>query len=75
MIFLQLKLTDVIDNTWTLATERADAAGIELAHVTSYLDHSVMYQALLARPQGSRSVTLVGHSIGARLIFACLQVF
>jgi hypothetical protein len=29
----QLKLTDVIDNTWTLATERADAAGIELAHV------------------------------------------
>jgi hypothetical protein len=28
---------------------------------------------LLKRPQGSRSVTLVGHSIGARLIFSCLQ--
>jgi len=56
-----LKLTDMIDNTWTLATERADQAGIELAH------------ALLSRPQGSRSVTLVGHSMGARLIFSCLQ--
>lgn len=56
-----VKLTDVIDNTWTLAIERADMAGIELAH------------ALASRLQGTRPVTLVGHSIGARVIYSCLK--
>ena len=27
-----LKFTDLIDSTWTIAIERADQAGIELAH-------------------------------------------
>jgi len=56
-----MRFMDKIDNIWDIATERADAAGIMLAHV------------LLKRPQGSRSVTLVGHSIGSRLVFSCLQ--
>jgi len=56
-----IKLTDVIDRTWTIAIERADMAGVELA------------RALVQRPQGSRAVTLVGHSLGARVIFSCLR--
>ena len=58
---LLLNLTNVIDSLWTIATERADAAGIELA------------EALLRRPLGSKPVTLVGFSMGARLIFSCLR--
>lgn len=37
MIALQLKLTDLIDSTWTIALERADAAGKELAEVGGIL--------------------------------------
>jgi hypothetical protein len=59
-VFL-IKLTDVIDNLWTIAIERADLAGKELA------------QALLTRSYGSRPVTLVGYSLGARVIFSCLK--
>lgn len=55
-----IKFLDIIDGAWTLAVERADEAGKELA------------EALLQRPQGSRAVTLVGHSMGARVIFSCL---
>jgi len=58
---LQLQLTNLIDNTWTLAIERADLCGRELA------------KALLMRTQGSRPVTLVGFSIGSRVIFSCLR--
>lgn len=43
-----------------MAVIRADLAGKELA------------RALLQRPQGSRPVTLVGYSMGARVIFSCL---
>eukprot|EP01039_Chlorochromonas_danica_P008478 gene8478-9344_t len=59
-VFL-IKMTDVIDNLWTIAVERADQAGIELAH------------ALLARSYGNRPVTLCGYSMGARVIFSCLR--
>lgn len=54
-------MTDMIDSLWTIAIERADQAGKELAKV------------LLARPQGSRPVTLVGFSLGSRVIFSCLK--
>lgn len=54
--------TKYIDSTWTLGVERADAAGIALA------------DALCARDQiGNRPVTLVGYSLGARVVFKCLE--
>jgi len=56
-----LSLTASIDGVWTMAILRADLAGVELA------------KALIARPKGSRPVTLVGYSIGARVIFSCLK--
>eukprot|EP01032_Pedospumella_encystans_P010520 gene10520-12287_t len=56
-----ISLLDVIDNLWLLAEERADIAGKELA------------KALLERPHGQRPVTLVGYSMGCRVIFSCLK--
>lgn len=55
-------LTDFIDSKWTIAVDRSDKAGILLAEV------------LLKGLQGQRPVTLVGFSLGARVIFKCLQV-
>lgn len=55
-------LAGMIDGTWTIATERADEAGALLAEL------------LLRREQGARPVTLVGFSMGSRLIFSCLKV-
>jgi len=51
----------MIDGTWTLAVERADEAGKELA------------RSLLFSRAGHRPVTLVGYSFGARTIYACLK--
>ncbi|CAG5128179.1 unnamed protein product, partial [Candidula unifasciata] len=51
----------VIDNPWSVAVQRSQAAGQMLADV------------LLAREQGNRPVTLIGFSLGARVIFSCLE--
>ena len=58
-----LQATKYIDGTWTLAvTGRADAAGVALA------------DALCARSAiGERPVTLVGYSLGARVVFSWLE--
>jgi pimeloyl-ACP methyl ester carboxylesterase len=56
-----LKMGRVIDNPFNIARIRADKAGKVLAH------------ALIAKCAGNRPVTLVGVSLGARVIFACLQ--
>lgn len=57
-----LQATKYIDGTWTLAVTRADAAGVALADV------------LCARHDiGERPVTLVGYSLGARVVFSCLE--
>ncbi|XP_015933925.1 uncharacterized protein LOC107460110 [Arachis duranensis] len=52
---------DFIDSRWAIAVDRSDKAGKVLADV------------LLKGLQGNRPVTLVGFSLGARVIFKCLQ--
>eukprot|EP00051_Salpingoeca_urceolata_P003263 m.56488 g.56488 ORF g.56488 m.56488 type:complete len:758 (+) comp12617_c1_seq1:102-2375(+) len=56
-----LKLGFFIDNIWAVCLSRAEAAGVELAHT------------LVARDLGGRPVTLAGYSLGARVVFFCLQ--
>ncbi|XP_047089221.1 transmembrane and coiled-coil domain-containing protein 4-like [Lolium rigidum] len=56
-----LAATDFIDSKWSVAIDRSDKAGKMLAEV------------LMKGLQGNRPVTLVGFSLGARVIFKCLQ--
>ena len=58
---LILSLSNIIDEKWTLATERADEAGILLA------------QSLLNSTAGHRPVSLIGFSFGGRMIISCLK--
>ena len=55
------KLSYLIDNPWTVSMGRANAAGLILA------------DSLIDRNLGVRPITLVGFSLGARLIFSCLR--
>ncbi|XP_061189624.1 transmembrane and coiled-coil domain-containing protein 4-like [Saccostrea echinata] len=56
-----LSAANVLDNPWNVCIQRATSTGKELA------------EALLARQQGNRPVTLIGYSLGARVIFSCLE--
>ncbi|KAG8836349.1 hypothetical protein FRC17_005635 [Serendipita sp. 399] len=58
---LLTKLGYLIDNPWSNALDRSKAAGLVLADV------------LIARGLGVRPMTLIGFSLGARMIFYCLQ--
>ena len=55
------KLSYLIDNPWTNSMGRANAAGLILA------------DSLIDRNLGARPITLVGFSLGARVIFAALR--
>ncbi|ORX56161.1 DUF726-domain-containing protein [Hesseltinella vesiculosa] len=55
------KLGYLIDNPWANGLDRARAAGLILA------------DTLTNRNLGARPVTLVGYSLGARVIFYCLE--
>ncbi|KAF2007968.1 DUF726-domain-containing protein [Amniculicola lignicola CBS 123094] len=55
-----VKVASVLDNPFSIALARADKAGKVLAH------------ALMDKVQGERPVNLIGYSIGARVIYACL---
>ncbi|CRK26945.1 hypothetical protein BN1708_000730 [Verticillium longisporum] len=55
------KLAYLIDNPWAVSLDRAWSAGLILA------------DSLIDRNLGTRPITLVGYSIGARVIFSCLQ--
>lgn len=54
------KLAYLIDNPWAVSLDRAWAAGLVLA------------DSLIDRNLGTRPITLVGYSLGARVIFSCL---
>jgi pimeloyl-ACP methyl ester carboxylesterase len=55
------KLSYLIDNPWIVSQARADMAGLILA------------DSLIDRNLGTRPVTLVGFSLGSRVIFSCLK--
>jgi hypothetical protein len=55
------KLAYLIDNPWNVSLARADLAGLILA------------DSLIDRNLGSRPITLVGFSLGARVIYSCLR--
>jgi pimeloyl-ACP methyl ester carboxylesterase len=55
------KLSYLIDNPWSVSQARADMAGLVLA------------DSLIDRNLGTRPVTLVGFSLGSRVIFSCLK--
>lgn len=56
-----LKVSRIIDNPFSVAKARADKAG------------EVLADALINKAQGERPVTLIGYSLGARVIFTCLK--
>nr|XP_033777982.1 transmembrane and coiled-coil domain-containing protein 4 isoform X3 [Geotrypetes seraphini] len=56
-----LAVASVIDNPWGVCLSRSAEVGKHLAHL------------LLSRQQGKRPVTLIGFSLGARVIYFCLQ--
>ncbi|KUI53687.1 hypothetical protein VP1G_01104 [Cytospora mali] len=55
------KATRVIDNPFSVAVARSEKAGRVLA------------DALINKVQGERPVTLIGYSLGARVIYSCLN--
>ena len=55
------KLSYLIDNPWNVSLARANAAGLILA------------DSLRANNLGKRPVTLLGFSLGSRVIFSCLK--
>ncbi|TPX56827.1 hypothetical protein PhCBS80983_g04235 [Powellomyces hirtus] len=56
-----LKAGKLVDNPWSNAMELAKKAGVVLADV------------LIEKVQGERPITLIGYSLGARVIFYCLE--
>ncbi|KAK2740350.1 hypothetical protein FQN55_008931 [Onygenales sp. PD_40] len=55
------KLSYLIDNPWNVSLVRANAAGL------------IMADSIIARNLGNRPITLLGFSLGARVIFSCLK--
>ncbi|MCJ1297477.1 hypothetical protein MMC08_000263 [Hypocenomyce scalaris] len=56
-----LKVSRVVDNPFSVAKSRAEKAG------------EVLADALINKAQGERPVTLIGYSLGARVIYSCLM--
>ncbi|MCJ1372817.1 hypothetical protein MMC20_004042 [Loxospora ochrophaea] len=56
-----VKVARVVDNPFSVTKSRADKAG------------EVLADALINKAQGERPVTLIGYSLGARVIYSCLM--
>lgn len=56
-----LKVSRIVENPWSVASYRATKAG------------EVLADAIINKAQGERPVTLVGYSLGAKVIYTCLQ--
>ncbi|KAK0734313.1 hypothetical protein B0T26DRAFT_670631 [Lasiosphaeria miniovina] len=56
-----LSMASSIDNPFSLAKNRSEKAG------------EILADALINKVQGERPVTLVGYSLGARVIYSCLR--
>lgn len=54
------KLAYLIDNPWSVSCDRAWSAG------------QILADSLIERNLGTRPITLVGYSLGSRVIFSCL---
>lgn len=55
-----LKIARVVDNPFSIAKHRSEKAG------------QVLADAIINRAQGERPITLIGFSLGARVIYSCL---
>ena len=56
-----LKVSRVVDNPFSVAKSRSEKAG------------EVLADAVINKAQGERPVTLIGYSLGARVIYSCLM--
>lgn len=56
-----MKVARVVDNPFSVAKSRAEKTG------------KVLAEALMNKVQGERPVTLIGYSLGSRVIFSCLK--
>lgn len=56
-----VKVASIADNPFSVAKARADKAG------------EVLADAIISKVQGERPVNLIGYSLGARVIYTCLQ--
>ncbi|CAK1354140.1 unnamed protein product [Cercospora beticola] len=56
-----LKVGRIIDNPFSVANHRAQKCG------------EVLADALINKAQGERPVTLIGYSMGAKVVYSCLQ--
>ena len=55
------KLSYLIDNPWSVSLDRATSAG------------QILADSLIDRHLGNRPITLLGFSLGSRVIFSCLR--
>lgn len=56
-----VKVSRIIENPWSVGSYRAQKAG------------EVLADALINKAQGERPVTLIGYSLGAKVIFTCME--
>ncbi|KAL2017660.1 hypothetical protein VTK56DRAFT_1874 [Thermocarpiscus australiensis] len=56
-----LSIASTVDNPFSLAKNRSEKAG------------EILADALINKVQGERPVTLIGYSLGARVIYSCLR--